>query len=81
VVPENGADFTRESLLVSYFISRGDLDHAFSGLESTDPSNATGALWTAPEVDAPSLARFVVVVRDGRGGSDFAERRICILPR
>lgn len=81
LVPENGADFTRESLLFSYFVSRGDLDHAWSGLESTEPSNATGALWTAPEVDAPSLARFVVVVRDGRGGSDFAERRVCILPR
>jgi hypothetical protein len=79
---DTAADPTRESLLFSYFVSRGDLDHAFSGLESTDTSNSTGALWTAPaSVSAPSLARFVVVVRDGRGGSDFTERRLCIVPR
>jgi hypothetical protein len=78
---QNAADPTRESLLVSYFVSRGDLDHAWSGIESDEPSSTTGARWTAPNVDTPSLARFVVVVRDGRGGSDFTERRVCILPR
>lgn len=78
---ESATGPTRESLLVSYFVSRGDLDHAFSGIESNEPSSSTGALWTAPNVDTPSLARFVVVVRDGRGGSDFTERRLCILPR
>ncbi len=79
---EGGDGPARESLLVSYFVSRGDLDHAWSALDSEDSGNATGALWTLPEsVDAPSLARFIVVVRDGRGGSDFAERRLCIVPR
>jgi hypothetical protein len=79
---ETGADPERESLLFSYFVSRGDVDHAFSGIESTDMTNSTGAIWTAPgSVDEPTLARFVVVVRDGRGGSDFAERRICLVPR
>ena len=78
---ENEADPTRESLLVSYFVTRGDLDHAFSALGANDGSNVTGAIWTAPVVPEPALARFIVVVRDGRGGSDFAERRICILPR
>jgi hypothetical protein len=82
IVRETGADPTRESLLFSYFVSRGGVDHAFSGLESGDGSNSTGALWTAPaSVSGPSLARFVIVVRDGRGGSDFAERRICLVPR
>ena len=78
---ENDTGPARGSLLVSYFVSRGDLDHAFSGIESDDTSSTTGALWTAPNVDVPSLARFVVVVRDGRGGSDFTERRLCIVPR
>ena len=43
---------------------------------------AGSAVWTAPANvrDAPRLARFVVVVRDGRGGSDFVERRICVAP-
>jgi len=78
---ESATGPTRESLLVSYFVSRGELDHAWGGIESDDPSSTTGALWSAPNVDTPALARFVVVVRDGRGGSDFTERRLCILPR
>lgn len=79
---QTGADPARESLLFSYFVSRGDVDHAWSGIESTDPSSSTGATWTPPpNVDTPSLARFVIVVRDGRGGSDFTERRVCIVPR
>jgi len=79
---ETGADPGRESLLFSYFVSRGDVDHAFSGIESTDTTSSTGAIWTAPgSIDAPTLARFVIVVRDGRGGSDFTERRICLVPR
>lgn len=78
---ENEVDPTRESLLVSYFVTRGDLDHAISALGANDSSNSTGAIWSAPDVPEPALARFVVVVRDGRGGSDFVERRICILPR
>jgi hypothetical protein len=77
----NEADPARESLLVSYFVTRGDLDHAFGAIDARDTSSATSAIWTAPAVSEPVLARFVVVVRDGRGGSDFAERRLCILPR
>jgi hypothetical protein len=79
---ETSAEPTRESLLFSYFVSQGDVDHAFSGIESGDTSSSTGALWTAPgSVSQPTLARFVIVVRDGRGGSDFTERRLCIVPR
>lgn len=79
---ETGADTTRESLLVSYFIDQGDLDHAFSSIRSTAPVAAGSAVWTAPGRvgDAPRLARFVVVARDGRGGSDFVERRVCVEP-
>jgi hypothetical protein len=79
---DSGADIARENLLVSYFIDQGDLDHAFSSVKSTAPTAAAGAVWTAPNDvrDAPRLARFVVVARDGRGGSDFIERRICVEP-
>jgi len=75
-------DPARESLLVSYFVTRGNLDHAVSALESRDASDSAGVRWNAPpNVSTPSLARFVIVVRDGRGGSDFTERRVCIWPR
>jgi hypothetical protein len=82
VPAETGADTTRESLLVSYFIDQGDLDHAYSSIPSTLPIAAGSAVWTAPGRvgDVPRLARFAVVARDGRGGSDFVERRVCIAP-
>jgi hypothetical protein len=81
VEPLNGADPTRESLLLSYFVTRGGLDHAWSAIDSAAPSAVGSATWTVPaRVEAPALARFVFVVRDGRGGSDFAERRACIVP-
>jgi hypothetical protein len=79
---ETGADTTRESLLVSYFIDQGDLDHAFSSIPSTLPVASGSAVWTAPERvgDTARLVRFAVVARDGRGGSDFVERRVCVAP-
>jgi hypothetical protein len=81
VEQQNPDDPARESLLLSYFVSRGGLDHAWSAIDSGAPNAVGSALWTVPErVDSPSLARFVFVVRDGRGGSDFAERRACIVP-
>jgi hypothetical protein len=74
-------DPTRESLLVSYFATTGELDHAFSAIDSTAASTAASVTWTAPVPRGePLLARLYVVVRDGRGGSDFAERRVCVTP-
>jgi hypothetical protein len=74
-------DPARESLLLSYFVTRGGLDHAWSAIDSAAPGTFGSALWSVPaRVDAPALARFVFVVRDGRGGSDFTERRLCIVP-
>lgn len=79
---ETGADTTRESLLVSYFIDQGDLDHALSSIPSVQAVAAASTVWTAPGSagDVPRLARFVVVARDGRGGSDIVERRVCVAP-
>lgn len=71
---------TRESLLLSYFITRGELDHAWTAIESDAPTTSGSALWAAPPTKELALARFVFVVRDGRGGADFTERRVCIAP-
>lgn len=77
----NSADPPRESLLLSYFVTRGNLDHAFSAIESDAPDASGSVSWTPPpHADEPTLARFVFVVRDGRGGSDFTERRLCVVP-
>ncbi len=81
LVQTNSADPARESLLISYFVTRGNLDHAFSAVESDDPDASGSVSWTPPpHADEPTLARFVFVVRDGRGGTDFTERRLCVVP-
>ncbi|HEY3493580.1 MAG TPA: hypothetical protein VGK73_02795 [Polyangiaceae bacterium] len=74
------SDPPRESLLVSWFTNRGELDHAYSSIDSDAPDTLAVATWDAPSVGVPTLARFFVVVRDGRGGSDFLERRACVVP-
>jgi hypothetical protein len=81
IEPVNPGDPTRESLLLSYFVTWGELDHAFTAIDSG--SNATGGsvLWTAPpHGTGPTFVRLFFVVRDGRGGSDFTERRVCVVP-
>ena len=81
VVPQNPADPTRESLLISYFVTSGELDHAYSAIDSSAASTSGSVIWTAPVPrDAPLLARLFFVVRDGRGDSDFTERRVCVTP-
>lgn len=74
------SDAPRESLLVSYFITDGILEHAWGSLPSDSSANAVGTSWDAPGTREPLIARFVIVVRDGRGGSDFTERRVCVVP-
>ena len=79
--PANSGDPTRESLLLSYFVTAGELDHAFTAIDAG--SNATGGsvIWTAASHGTePSFVRLYFVVRDGRGGSDFTERRVCVTP-
>jgi hypothetical protein len=74
------ADTPRESLLVSWFTTTGELDHAYSSIDSAAADTIASALWDAPNVAVPTLSRSIVVVRDGRGGSDFVERRVCVVP-
>lgn len=76
----DSSDTARESLLVSYFITQGILEHAWGSLPSTSTVDAVTTHWDAPAAGSPVLARFVIVARDGRGGSDFAERRVCVVP-
>jgi hypothetical protein len=79
---DNPAAPDRESLLISHFASGGDLERAFSPVQPETPEIAADIAWTAPAVsDAEGeLVRFWFVVRDLRGGSDFAERALCVVP-
>jgi hypothetical protein len=79
--PANPGDPTRENLLLSYFVTFGSLDHAFTGIDAGSSATGGSVIWTAPHHGTePTFARLYLVVRDGRGGSDFTERRVCVAP-
>lgn len=72
------ADPPRESLRLSNFTTAGDLSRAFSSVspEATELSQTVD--WAAP--NAAQLVRLWFVVRDLRGGSDYTERAVCVVP-
>jgi hypothetical protein len=81
LVPATEGDPTRESLLLSYFVTSGELDYAFTAIDAGSTATGGSVLWTAPSPGQnPQLVRLYFVVRDGRGGSDFTERRVCVTP-
>jgi hypothetical protein len=71
----------RESLLLSHFVSAGELDRAFSPIPAASAEIRAEVDWVAPDAGALGrLVRFWFVIRDLRGGSDFAERALCVVP-
>jgi hypothetical protein len=80
---ESSRDPLVESILISHFASAGELERAFSPVAPEAEAVSANVGWTAPKGDIPDeglLVRFWFVVRDLRGGSDFAERAVCVLP-
>jgi hypothetical protein len=77
---DGSASTHREELLVSHFTSVGTLARQFSVLEETD--STVRVQWIAPDEVPLSgvVARFVIVLRDGRGGLDVTTRFACIVP-
>jgi len=68
----------REAMTVSWFTTDGQLDHDVTGLAGEDPALTVSNGWTAP--GEARLVRFWVVLRDSRGGIDFAELAIDVTP-
>jgi hypothetical protein len=69
-----------EEIQVSWLTDGGDLERTFSFI--TDPARSVLTHWR-PFADAPEdglLVRFNFVIRDGRGGTDWLERGLCVLP-
>jgi len=70
-----------ETMLLTSVVSAGELDRAFSSIEPADPIPRDVTIpWTAPG-DVPDDGRLVeafFVLRDGRGGSAFARRTVCV---
>lgn len=71
-----------EELQVSWLTDAGDLQTTFSFI--TDPAVSILTQWLAPPsvLDETNgvLVRFNFVIRDGRGGTDWVERGLCVLP-
>lgn len=69
-----------EEIQVSWLTDGGDLERTFSFI--TEPASDVLTQWR-PFSDAPEdglLVRFNFVIRDGRGGTDWVERGLCVLP-
>ncbi|HSS40206.1 MAG TPA: hypothetical protein VLT58_15670, partial [Polyangia bacterium] len=68
----------RESLRVSWYASAGSFVHDVSGRASDDPETYTQNQWTAPTTPGP--VHLWAVLRDNRGGIDFASAEIDVTP-
>ena len=62
----------REGLRVSWFATDGAFEHDRTGRTGDEPDVFTDNTWTAPTVAGATSIHFWVVLRDERGGLDFA---------
>ena len=69
-----------EEMQVSWLTDGGELERTFSFI--TDPARSVLTYWQAfSEVPEDGLlVRLNFVIRDGRGGTDWVERGLCVLP-
>jgi len=66
----------RESLRVSWFATAGSFEHDTSGRDENDAATSTDDVWTAPAT--PGLVHLWLVLRDSRGGVDFASYDVMV---
>jgi hypothetical protein len=81
---EPTSDGSGESLLLAFFSTAGKLERTFTVIEWTGESSERSASvdWTLPKHPAKSgqLVRFYFVARDSRGGADWTDRAVCVVP-
>jgi hypothetical protein len=71
-------DTHRESLSVSWFATDGSFAHDRTGRGETEPDLTSNDVWTAPTT--LGLVHLWVLLRDIRGGVDFAETQVMVGP-
>ena len=71
-------DTQRESLRVSWFATAGAFDHDATGRSPAELATFTENVWTAPM--RPGPVYLWTVLRDDRGGIDFAAAEIDVTP-
>jgi hypothetical protein len=68
----------RESMRVSWFATDGRFDQDRTGRDESDTATTSDDGWAAP--DAPGNIHLWIVLRDSRGGVDFASYDVRIVP-
>jgi hypothetical protein len=68
----------RESMQVAWYSTGGTLDTESTGRAENDPATATTDGWLAPST--PSSVHLWIVLRDSRGGVDFAAYDVTVVP-
>jgi hypothetical protein len=68
----------RESMRVSWFATAGSFEHEVTGRGETEMETSTGNRWTAPTTPGP--VHVWLVLRDSRGGIDYASYEIMVTP-
>jgi hypothetical protein len=67
----------RESMQVAWYATTGVFDTETTGRASTDVSARSENVWTAPSTSG--LAHAFIVLRDSRGGADFASVELTVV--
>jgi hypothetical protein len=70
----------RESLRFSWFATDGEFEHDRTGRAEDDFATTSDNAWTASTVSAPTPVHMWLVLRDSRGGVDFAGYEIMVSP-
>jgi hypothetical protein len=68
----------RESMSIAWYASSGRMDRESTGRAEDDPTTSSSNTWTAPMV--AGTAQLWVVLRDSRGGVDFASNEAIVRP-
>jgi len=71
-------EMQRESLRLSWFATGGAFEHDATGRSQSEMETFTQNAWTAPTTSGPVY--FWTVLRDDRGGVDFAAAEIDVMP-
>jgi hypothetical protein len=75
-IPSQSLIDHREAMRVSWFASAGQFAHDRTGRDESDPATDTSNTWTAPA--DPGVVHFWIVLRDSRGGVDFASADVSV---
>jgi hypothetical protein len=73
-------DTHREAMSVSWYATDGSFEHDRTGRGETEMDLSTRNRWTAPPVATATLVHVWIVLRDSRGGIDFAESLVEVRP-